>query len=216
MDKIIIWGGTGQAIVLEELLSYYDIAPSVIFENNTAILSPFKGVPVFYKEKGFKEWFDREPDAKEYYFLVAIGGNNGNTRQAIGNMLEAHGLRPYAAIHPQAFVARNAAIGKAVQVLANSSVCARAVIGDYCIINTGASIDHECLIGNGVHIGPGAKLAGAVVAEDNVFIGINATVLPKIKIGANSIVGGGAVVIRDVPANCTVAGNPARIIKRSN
>ena len=34
-----------------------------------------------------------------------------------------------------------------------------------------------------------------------------------IKIGDNVIVGSGAVVTRDVPSNCIVAGNPARIIR---
>jgi serine acetyltransferase len=37
-----------------------------------------------------------------------------------------------------------------------------------------------------------------------------------VAIGDNSIVGAGAVVTKDVPANCVVAGNPARIVKRLN
>lgn len=34
-----------------------------------------------------------------------------------------------------------------------------------------------------------------------------------IKIGDNVVVGSGAIVTKDVPSNCIVAGNPARIIK---
>lgn len=44
-------------------------------------------------------------------------------------------------------------------------------------------------------------------------IGSNATILCGITIGENAIVGAGAVVTKDVAANTTVAGNPARIIK---
>ena len=44
-------------------------------------------------------------------------------------------------------------------------------------------------------------------------IGSNVTLFP-VTIGENSIVGAGAVVVRDVPDNCTVVGNPAQIIKR--
>jgi acetyltransferase-like isoleucine patch superfamily enzyme len=45
---------------------------------------------------------------------------------------------------------------------------------------------------------------------DSAFIGIGAAILPNLRIGANAIVGAGAVVIRDVPANATVIGVPAR------
>jgi len=44
-------------------------------------------------------------------------------------------------------------------------------------------------------------------------IGANTTVLPGVTIGANALVGAGSVVVRDVPADAVVVGNPARIIK---
>lgn len=44
-------------------------------------------------------------------------------------------------------------------------------------------------------------------------IGSNATILCGIIIGENAIVGAGAVVTKDVAANTTVAGNPAKVIK---
>ena len=47
-------------------------------------------------------------------------------------------------------------------------------------------------------------------------IGSGATLLCGITIGENAMVGAGSVVIRDVPANTVVAGNPARVIKRIN
>ena len=47
----------------------------------------------------------------------------------------------------------------------------------------------------------------------NCFIGINVIVLPGIKIGDEVIVGSGSIVTKDVPSNCIVAGNPAKIIK---
>lgn len=45
------------------------------------------------------------------------------------------------------------------------------------------------------------------------FIGANAIIMCGIKIGDEVIVGSGAIVTKDVPSNCIVAGNPARIIK---
>lgn len=44
-------------------------------------------------------------------------------------------------------------------------------------------------------------------------IGAGATILPGVTIGENAIVGAGAVVTEDVPANATVVGVPAKVIK---
>ena len=49
--------------------------------------------------------------------------------------------------------------------------------------------------------------------EDNVWLGGSVVVCPGVTIGENSIIGAGAVVTRDIPANCIAVGNPARVIK---
>ena len=58
-------------------------------------------------------------------------------------------------------------------------------------------------------------LAGprAVRIEDGVFLGTGAMVLAGVTVGARSLVGAGAVVTGDVPPNCVVVGNPARIVR---
>ena len=48
---------------------------------------------------------------------------------------------------------------------------------------------------------------------DDVWIGGNCTILPGVTIGSNVIVAAGAVVTKDVPDNCVVAGVPARVVK---
>lgn len=213
MVKIVIWGATGQAIVLEELLSSTSAKIEAFFENDTKVNSPMQGVPIYYGESGFTKWLSTIKNISEFYYLIAIGGNSGSVRCKIGEMLKGAGLRAYTAIHRTAFVANNAIIGEGTQILANSNVCARVKTGKYCIINTAASVDHECVLGNNVHIGPGAKLAGCVQVEDNVFVGTNATVLPRIRIGENAVVGAGAVVTKDIPPYSVAVGNPAKVIR---
>ena len=52
-----------------------------------------------------------------------------------------------------------------------------------------------------------------VILEDNVWIGDSAIVNKGVRIGKNSIVGAGSVVVKNVPPNVVVAGNPAKIVK---
>ena len=49
--------------------------------------------------------------------------------------------------------------------------------------------------------------------ECNVSVGPYSLIGPKVKIGKNSIIGARTVVIKDVPPNVIVAGNPAKIVK---
>lgn len=48
---------------------------------------------------------------------------------------------------------------------------------------------------------------------DNVSLGANVTIIGNVTIGNNVVVGAGSVVVKDVPDNCVVVGNPARIIR---
>jgi serine O-acetyltransferase len=72
------------------------------------------------------------------------------------------------------------------------------------------------MIQSGVVIG--AKWSGlpkkVPVLGNNISIGSGAKILGGIKIGNNVNIGANAVVLKDVPDNVTVAGIPARIVKR--
>ena len=50
---------------------------------------------------------------------------------------------------------------------------------------------------------------------NNVKISAGAIILGDVHIGDNTTIGAGAIVLKNVPDNCVVLGNPARIIKRN-
>ena len=52
-----------------------------------------------------------------------------------------------------------------------------------------------------------------VTIEDDVWLGGNVVVLPGVTIGARSVVGAGSVVVKDVPPDVVVVGNPARVVR---
>lgn len=82
------------------------------------------------------------------------------------------------------------------------------------VISTGALIGKGTIIHHAVTIGASAIGEYPVIGE-KCIIGAKAVIIGAIKIGNNVKVGAGAVVVNDVPDNCTVVGVPARIV-RSN
>jgi acetyltransferase-like isoleucine patch superfamily enzyme len=98
-------------------------------------------------------------------------------------------------------------------------------IGDNVLIGTNTVLDGHCKLGNNVFIGPrvvttndkymqtGAKLIGPTIKK-GARIGANSTILPGVVIGEGAVVGSGSVVTKDVAPGKTVAGNPARELKR--
>ncbi len=81
------------------------------------------------------------------------------------------------------------------------------------VINPNAVIRKGVKIQHGVTIGT-RKGRKAPYIGRNVFIGAKASIIGDIRIGDNAKIGAGAVVVCDVPANCTVVGVPARIISK--
>lgn len=64
----------------------------------------------------------------------------------------------------------------------------------------------------------GKKRAGIkdckIQIGNNCYISTGVTILGPVRIGDNVTIGAGAVVTKDIPSNCIVAGVPAKIIKR--
>jgi serine O-acetyltransferase len=82
-----------------------------------------------------------------------------------------------------------------------------------CVIHA-KKIGRNCSIISNVTIGMRNRWEFPTIG-DNVFIGSGARILGGIKVGNNVRIGANAVVIHDVPDNCTVVGIPARIISTS-
>ena len=70
------------------------------------------------------------------------------------------------------------------------------------------------IMDNSWHL-PNLQKEGVVRIGNKVWIATNALILPGVTIGDGAIVAAGAVVTKDVPAKCMVAGVPARIIKEN-
>lgn len=84
------------------------------------------------------------------------------------------------------------------------------------VIHHKARIGNRCMIMQQVTIGGTTNENGPIAAiiGDNCFLGAGCKILGEVKIGNNVKIGANAVVLDDIPDNCTAVGIPARIVKR--
>jgi len=123
----------------------------------------------------------------------------------------------------------NTRIGAFVEVQKNAKIGRNCKISSHTFVCEGVTIEDDVFIGHGVmfinDLYPRATAPGGALQTEadwkvvptliqrGASIGSNATILARVTVGENAIVGAGSVVIRSVPANSIVAGNPARVVR---
>lgn len=123
-------------------------------------------------------------------------------------------------------------LGDGVFVDSNSEIFGPLYVGNNVYINKECYMNGHISIGNNVQIGPRVSLIGVthevgdsncragtskkekIVIEDGVWVGACSVILPNVHIGKGAIIAAGSIVIKDVPSNCMVGGNPAKMIKK--
>lgn len=102
-------------------------------------------------------------------------------------------------IHPAAQLGKGVFIDHGMGVVIGETT----VVGDNCTIYQNVTLG-----GTGKDVGKRHPTLG-----NNVLVGSGAKVLGPFTVGDNARIAAGAVVLREVPANATAVGVPARIVK---
>jgi acetyltransferase-like isoleucine patch superfamily enzyme len=119
-------------------------------------------------------------------------------------------------------------IGTFVEIQKGAKIGSRCKISSHSFICEGVTLEDEVFVGHNVTFTndryPRATANGKLqtdadwacvttLVKRGASIGSGAVLLCGITVGENALIGAGSVVVRDVPANTVVAGNPARVVK---
>ena len=121
--------------------------------------------------------------------------------------------------------------GPFVRIRAGAEIAADVHIGSFAEINrssigSGSKVPHfsylgDAVVGRNVNIGAGTITANydgvhknRTEIGDGAFVGVDTMLRAPVKLGKGSRTGAGSVVLHDVPPGVTVAGAPAKEIRR--
>ena len=163
-----------------------------------------------YEVLGGVDWFKNR---NGIHCVVGIG--NGHMRRRIAEKIKNYVKDFPNLIHPSVIKSKHITMGSGCMICAGSLISGGVSIGDQAIINLDCTIGHDVALKDYTTIAPGVHLSGFVNVGKFGDVGTGACIIQGISIGESTIIGAGAVVVKDIPNNCTAVGVPAKVIKRN-
>jgi len=153
---------------------------------------------------------------KDCFFINGIGSPLNFWKKSI--IIKQTGMpedRFETIIHPTASVSKMAILGKGTVVFQNVVVTSNVKIGNHVVILPNSVVSHDDIIGDYTCIAGGVCISGRVSVGNSCYLGTNSSIIGDAIIGDCCMVGMGSVVLKSVPENSTVIGNPARFLRKT-
>jgi sugar O-acyltransferase (sialic acid O-acetyltransferase NeuD family) len=214
MENIVLFGGGNQAHYIIDIIEKekkYNIVG--IIDSIHDIGSERFGYKILGRQEDLKEIISQY---NIYGGVISIGDNW--SRYAVSQQI--HKLSPdfifVNAIHPSVVIGNTTELGYGIVAMAGCIFNPKAKIGNFTFFATGAQVEHDNIIHDFASISAGSITGGYVTIGKFSAITLGVTVLDRIEIGENTVVGAGSLVIKSLPDNVLVYGNPAKIIRGRN
>lgn len=147
--------------------------------------------------------------------VVCAVGASKTRKKIIERIIDNKNLDFPNVIDPSVQRSERICMGKGNIICAGNLLTVDITLGDFNIINLDCTVGHDAVLHSYVTVYPSVNISGCVEVGDETELGTGSHIIQGRRIGRNTVVGAGAVVIRDIPSDCTAVGNPAKPIKFS-
>ncbi|TYZ05948.1 acetyltransferase [Hymenobacter lutimineralis] len=204
-------GGLGREVLLlirqlNEVQPTWDVIG--FFDDQAPATSAIHGVPYRGTIHDLNEW--PEP----LHVTVAVGSSR--SRAAVVQRLSNPQLSFATLVHPGVMLRpyQHVSLGEGCIISQQCVLTTDITLGRHVLLNLGCTIGHDAVLEDFCSLMPHANVGGGAHLAPEVYLGTNATVIQQVQVGPRTVVGAGAVVVRQLPADCTAVGVPATVVKQ--
>lgn len=219
MNKILIIGGRGTAVVIAEqiidAIERFNYPAELIgFAFDDPEMTEVLDLPILCHSYEVLEKYGKYDDVEFIYQLYRpdLIRVRSELRDSFNIPIEKY----HNFIHPSAYIARSAKIGHGNVFLANTVVNSHAVIGNHNTFNSGDLIGHDTIIGNSNFSAAQVCIGSGLHIGDMNFFGLNSSLRNELHIGDECIIGMASNVTKSLEDKAIVFGNPAKEKEKLN
>lgn len=204
-QQIVLFGDSQFAEIALEYFQEYSNYEVVAFSvpNKLKKHNTLHGLPVVDFEDVEEKY---PPETYKGFVSIAFSRMNRNRAKMFAEA-QFKGYDLVSFVHPNAFVAKSATIGKNVFIFENNVIQSFVNIGDGVICWSGNHLGHGTKINKFCFLSSHVVISGNCSLGRYSFLGVNATLTDSITVGENVIIGAGSLVVKNVQSNSLVKGN---------